>query len=83
MHAPWRVLSAPKFGARGTFSLESVFCARVVRSRLNPTILAEAFARMPQPCRVVVSGPGGFNSAAREMLLELVDDEEQITILSA
>ena len=55
----------------------------MLRSRLNPQILAEAYERMPQPCRVVVSGPGGFNTAAREMLLELVDDEEQVTILSA
>ena len=57
--------------------------ARILRAQLNAEILTEATARMPQPCRVVVSGPGGFNSAAREMLLELVDDEEQITTLSA
>ena len=32
--------------------------------------------RMPQPCRVVVSGPGPFNLAAKRMLAELnVDDE--------
>ena len=75
---------APAGGAaEAERALHGLANARVVRSRLNPTILAEAFARMPQPCRVVVSGPGGFNSAAREMLLELVDDEEQITTLSA
>ena len=53
---------------------------------LQPTkasaVVAEAARRMPQPCRVVVSGPDGFNCAAREMLSGLLDDEA-VTILSA
>ena len=56
--------------------------ANIVRSRLSPEIVAEAVGRMPRPCRVVVSGPNGFNSAAREMLASLVDEEE-VTILAA
>ena len=56
---------------------------RVLRSRLSPTIVAEAVARMPQPrCRVVVSGPDAFNSAARGMLAGVIDDAN-ITVLSA
>ena len=46
--------------------------------------MVDATARMPRPCRVVVSGPGPFNAAARRMLVDggLVD-EEDVTILSA
>jgi hypothetical protein len=33
-------------------------------------------------CRVVVSGPGLFNSAARSMLTDFVEDDD-ITVLSA
>ena len=55
----------------------------VVRSRLSPELLAQSVGRMPPPCRVVVSGPDGFNGAAREMLSELLDVDEQVTILSA
>ena len=43
----------------------------------------EATGRMPQPCRVVVSGPGPFNLAAKRMLAELNVDDESVTILSA
>ena len=63
--------------------LHDVANARVLRTRLNADLVSQAFGRMPQPCRVVVSGPGEFNTAARAMLAELVDVEEQITILSA
>ena len=58
--------------------------ARILRGRLNTAITKEAIARMPQPCRVVVSGPDGFNSAAQEMLLSnSLLDKDQITVLSA
>jgi hypothetical protein len=63
-------------------ALDGLENARVLRSRLSSAIVADAVARMPQPCRVVVSGPGGFNAAAREMLTGLID-EDQITVLSA
>ena len=58
--------------------------ARVVRARLSAPLVAESWAQMAQPCRVVVSGPGGFNTAARAMLAEAgVDVEAHVTILSA
>ena len=57
--------------------------ASVVRGRLSADILSSAYARMPQPCRVVVSGPGEYNSAVREMLMDLVDDLDSVTVLSA
>ena len=56
--------------------------ARIVRSRLTAALVAEAVARMPQPCRVVVSGPDGFNAAARKMLSSVMDDA-LVTVLSA
>ena len=57
--------------------------AAVVRARLDGALLREAYARMPQPCRVVVSGPDGFNAACRSALLDLVDDADDVTILAA
>ena len=83
--APPFLLDAPAGdAAEADRALDGLANARILRSRLNSTILAEAFDRMPRPCRVVVSGPGEFNSAARGMLAELTDDaEEIITVLSA
>jgi hypothetical protein len=63
-------------------ALEGVANAGIVRSRLSPALVTEAVGRLARPCRVVVSGPGGFNTAARELLAGLVEDEE-ITILAA
>ena len=58
--------------------------ARVLEEmRLSPELVQEAVAKMPTPCRIVVSGPSGFNSAARGMLLEANVEEEAITILEA
>jgi hypothetical protein len=62
--------------------LQSLTNARVLRSRLTSTIVAESMARLQRRCRVVVSGPDTFNSAARNMLTEFVDDED-ITVLSS
>ena len=56
---------------------------RELDDELEADLLAEAYARMPQPCRVVVSGPGEYNSAVREMLMDLVDDLDSVTVLSA
>jgi len=64
-------------------ALQGVANARVLRSRVCADVLREALARMPEPCRVVVSGPGEFNSAVRDMLGELVDVERCVTVLSA
>ena len=66
--------------------LHNLANARVLRARLSADVLAESLGRMPQPCRVVVSGPGEFNTACRTMLEELMaaqQVEEQVTILSA
>ena len=65
--------------------LQGLSNVRVLRTRLSADLVSEAFARMPQPCRILVSGPGAFNSAARAMLAELIEDDvdEQVTILSA
>ena len=56
---------------------------QVLRARLSARVVAESLARMAQPCRVVVSGPAAFNAAARNALAELIDVEEQVTILPA
>ena len=56
--------------------LQSLPNVRIVRSQLSAEVVMEATGRMAQPCRVVVSGPGPFNLAAKRMLAELnVDDE--------
>ena len=67
----------------GDASFAGAANARVLRSRLTPDILAVAYANMPRPCRVVVSGPGGYNAAAFAMLADIVDDVESITVLAA
>lgn len=56
--------------------------ARILRSRLSAAIVEESVRRMPRPCRVVVSGPDGFNSACRTMLNGIID-RDQVTVLSA
>ena len=63
-------------------ALEGIANASIVRSRLSAALVTEAVGRLTRPCRVVVSGPGGFNTAARELLAGLVEDEE-ITVLAA
>lgn len=57
--------------------------AHILHSRLNSEIVAQSLDRLPQPCRVVVSGPNEFNRAARTMLLEQQVDSNQITVLAA
>ena len=87
-HPPAGALPPPFPDAQGGDAeaerlLDDVANARVLHTRLHPELVAQSFDRMPQPCRVVVSGPGEFNTAARTMLADLVDVEEQVTILSA
>ena len=75
---------APAAGvAEAELALQGFENARVVRSRVDPTIVAEAYGHMVQPCRYVVSGPGEYNAAVRQMLVGLVSDEDDITVLSA
>ena len=61
--------------------IEGLTNARIQRSRLSWEIVNEAVSRMPGRCRVVVSGPSGFNAAARELLTSLVDDDS-ISVLA-
>ena len=68
--------------AEAESELQGLENARIVRSRLTAALVAEAVVRMPQPCRVVVSGPDGFNAAARGMLSSVMDDH-LVTVLSA
>uniref|UniRef100_A0A0G4FK07 Flavoprotein pyridine nucleotide cytochrome reductase-like FAD-binding domain-containing protein n=1 Tax=Chromera velia CCMP2878 TaxID=1169474 RepID=A0A0G4FK07_9ALVE len=63
-------------------TVQNIGSAEVLRSRICSEIVAKAVERMPQPCRVVVSGPEGFNSAARDMLRAVVE-KQQITVLAA
>ena len=63
-------------------AVEGVSNARILRSRLRFQIVSEAVARMPKPCRVIVSGPAGFNNCARAMLKRLIDTDN-VTILAA
>ena len=63
--------------------LRSLPNARVLPTRLTPELVAEAMAQMPRPCRVVVSGPSGFNNAARGMLLSAGVTDDSITVLEA
>ena len=55
----------------------------ILRSRASAVVVTEACGRMPRPCRVVVSGPGGFNTAVQQMLEPVIDDPEHITVLTA
>ncbi len=71
-------------GAEAERLLHDLANARILRERLSIDIVSDALARMPHPCRVLVSGPATFNTAARGMLTELaLDLEAQVTILSA
>ena len=63
--------------------LASMENAQVIRSRLKLEIVIESLSKMPQPCRVVVSGPAGFNTAAREMLKEANVPDANLTILES
>lgn len=58
--------------------------ARVMWTRLTNELVSEAISAMPRRCRIIVSGPSGFNSAARGMLLNTDHvQEDAITILEA
>lgn len=51
--------------------------------RLDKRIVNDALDRLIQPYRVIVSGPDGYNDAAREFLAECGVNASQMTILSA
>lgn len=56
---------------------------------LTQDLISEAVSNMPMPCRILVSGPSGFNSSVRELLLNTNDttglmlEDDAITILEA
>ena len=55
----------------------------VQRDHLSPDLVQLAESKMPPPCRIVVSGPSGFNAAVRSLLLEAHGQDDAITILEA
>lgn len=57
--------------------------AKIMKTRLNKDLVADAIGRMPLPCRVVVSGPDAFNDAARRFLDDCGVDSSHVTILAA
>ena len=81
-NAPPFPVAAGGDAAEAERELDGIPNALLLRARISPAIVTEALVRMPPPCRVVVSGPGEFNTAVRGMLSELIDDE-QVTILAA
>lgn len=64
-------------------ALESLPNVKIRRKRLSQRTVAKALSKMPEPCRVVVSGPGGFNSASRDMLSDEGFPDASVTILEA
>jgi len=55
----------------------------VLETRLSTELLSKELSKMRSPCRIVVSGPEGYNSAVRNMLLSSGVDKDAITILEA
>ena len=56
--------------------------ARVVNSRLDFDIISENARQMTRPCRLLVSGPEGFNKAARAMLDDIFHEDEIVVLAS-
>lgn len=69
--------------AEAESELKNLPNAKIIRSRISTEMVAEAIAQLPQPCRVLVSGPEEFNGEVRRMLTELLDVDAQVTVLSA
>jgi len=57
--------------------------ATVVRSRISFDHMEIELKSLQDPCRIVVSGPAGFNSAVKEMLCKNGIASEAVTILEA
>ena len=83
--------SLPPF--EGTFSddntkehlaeLQSCSNVTVMTSRLRLNIIEQAVKNMETPYRIVVSGPGSYNSAVKKFLDECFVDPGSVTLLSA
>ena len=63
--------------------LKDITNAKILTTRLNEDIVANAIERMKLPCRVVVSGPDAFNDAARQFLEDCGVNSDMVTILAA
>ncbi|KAL7515788.1 hypothetical protein ACHAWX_000865 [Stephanocyclus meneghinianus] len=63
-------------------ALDGIPNTRIFYSRVTSDVISDTLERMPKPCRIVVSGPDGFNKSARDMLADIVETDH-ITILSA
>jgi ferredoxin-NADP reductase len=61
--------------------LDNAVCAQ--DTRLSEVLLRGELELLQKPLRVVVSGPEGFNAAAKQMLNSLGVEPEAVTILSA
>ena len=56
---------------------------QIIYSRLTPKIVEDSLSKMSKPYRVVVSGPAGFNAAARDILRIAGAPHDDITVLEA
>ena len=81
---PFRAPTLPPEQVERTRAFASLpNCRLAEKKRLGLDTLAAAVSNMPRPVRVVVSGPNGFNSAVRDMLVKISVPEDAITILTA
>jgi len=55
----------------------------VFHCRLSRELIQKELGLCPKPCRVVVSGPAGFNAACKSMLQDVGCETGAVTILSA
>lgn len=55
----------------------------ILRSRVSCELIRKELNFCPRPCRVLVSGPAGFNAACQSMLREVGFESDAVTILSA
>ena len=71
---------APTDAAAALAAVDNASC---IRGRLSLGLLRAELQRMDRPRRVVVSGPAGFNGAARGLLEQCGVEADAVTILSA
>jgi len=69
--------------ASGLQSFEALHNTHLVHGRISLEMIKQNVSRMEAKCRIVVSGPVGFNTSVREMLLRCDVVDDQMTILTA
>merc|ERR1739848_884311 len=86
------LLTEPQAGAVTLFpdapnadfdELSNLGTSNIVQARVSAELLTQELSMMPNPCRIVVSGPEAYNSAVRNMCLSNGVDKDAITILEA